>query len=348
MAFFFALNFQKRNTLMQTYNAIIKGTGNYHPEKVMTNDDLAKMVDTSDEWITQRTGIKERRIGSVENEEFPSGMAEHAAREAIKNAGLTPDDIDLILFSVTLPDMLFPNTASQLQTRLGISNQCACLDFNAACTGWVYGLQMVNSLVQTGVYKNALLVGCEMTSTFNNWEDRSTCVLFGDGCGATVISRDEENTGAMIFDSILGCDSSKSMALALPKGGSKEPITHEVLEKKEQYISMDGQVVFKAAVKTMSSHCATLLERNNLTLDDIDWFIPHQANLRIIETSAKLLNFPMERVIQTVQKYANTSSASIPAALHEAVMDGRVKRGQTILVAAFGAGLTSGAALIKF
>lgn len=333
---------------MQTYNAIIKGTGNYHPEKVMTNDDLAKMVDTSDEWITQRTGIKERRIGSVENEEFPSGMAEHAAREAIKNAGLTPDDIDLILFSVTLPDMLFPNTASQLQTRLGISNQCACLDFNAACTGWVYGLQMVNSLVQTGVYKNALLVGCEMTSTFNNWEDRSTCVLFGDGCGATVISRDEENTGAMIFDSILGCDSSKSMALALPKGGSKEPITHEVLEKKEQYISMDGQVVFKAAVKTMSSHCATLLERNNLTLDDIDWFIPHQANLRIIETSAKLLNFPMERVIQTVQKYANTSSASIPAALHEAVMDGRVKRGQTILVAAFGAGLTSGAALIKF
>ncbi len=333
---------------MQTYNAIIKGTGNYHPEKVMTNDDLAKMVDTSDEWITQRTGIKERRIGSVENEEFPSGMAEHAAREAIKNAGLTPDDIDLILFSVTLPDMLFPNTASQLQTRLGISNQCACLDFNAACTGWVYGLQMVNSLVQTGVYKNALLVGCEMTSTFNNWEDRSTCVLFGDGCGATVISRDEDNTGAMIFDSILGCDSSKSMALALPKGGSKEPITHEVLEKKEQYISMDGQVVFKAAVKTMSSHCATLLERNNLTLDDIDWFIPHQANLRIIETSAKLLNFPMERVIQTVQKYANTSSASIPAALHEAVMDGRVKRGQTILVAAFGAGLTSGAALIKF
>lgn len=333
---------------MQTYNAIIKGTGNYHPEKVMTNEDLAKMVDTSDEWITQRTGIKERRIGSVENEEFPSGMAEHAAREAIKNAGLTPDDIDLILFSVTLPDMLFPNTASQLQTRLGISNQCACLDFNAACTGWVYGLQMVNSLVQTGVYKNALLVGCEMTSTFNNWEDRSTCVLFGDGCGATVISRDEENTGAQIFDSILGCDSSKSMALALPKGGSKDPITHEVLEKKEQYISMDGQVVFKAAVKTMSSHCATLLERNNLSLDDIDWFIPHQANLRIIETAAKLLNFPMDRVIQTVQKYANTSSASIPAALHEAVMDGRVKRGQTILVAAFGAGLTSGAALIKF
>lgn len=333
---------------MQTYNAIIKGTGNYHPEKVMTNEELSKMVDTSDEWITQRTGIKERRIGSVEKEEFPSGMAEHAAKLAIKNAGIDPNDIELIVFSVTLPDMLFPNTASQLQTRLGITNHCACMDFNAACTGWVYGLQMVNSLIQTGVYKNALLVGCEMTSTFNNWEDRSTCVLFGDGCGATVISRDEDNTGAQIMDSILGCDSSKSMALALPKGGSKAPITHEVLENKEQYISMDGQVVFKAAVKTMASHCATLLERNNLSLDDIDWFIPHQANLRIIETAAKLLNFPMDRVIQTVQKYANTSSASIPAALHEAYTDGRVKRGQTILVAAFGAGLTSGAAIIKF
>jgi 3-oxoacyl-[acyl-carrier-protein] synthase-3 len=333
---------------MEIFNTIIKGTGNFHPEKVMTNDDLTKIVDTSDEWITQRTGIKERRIGSVEKEEFPSGMAEHAAKEAIKNAGIDANDIELIVFSVTLPDMLFPNTASQLQTRLGITNNCACMDFNAACTGWVYGLQMVNSLIQTGVYKNVLLVGCEMTSTFNNWDDRSTCVLFGDGCGATVLSRDESGSGAMIMDSILSCDSSKSMSLALPKGGSKSPITHEVLDKKEQFVTMDGPVVFKSAVKTMSSHCATLLERNGLGLDDIDWFIPHQANLRIIETAAKLLNFPMEKVIVTVDKFANTSSASIPAALHEALNDGRVKRGQTILIAAFGAGLTSGAAIIKF
>jgi len=332
---------------MSLYNTIIKGTGNYHPEKVLTNEELSKMVDTSDEWIVQRTGIKERRIGSVEKEEFPSGMAEHAAKTAIKNAGIEANDIELIVFSVTLPDMLFPNTASQLQERLGITNHCACMDFNAACTGWVYGLQMSNALIASGVYKNILLVGCEMTSTFNNWEDRSTCVLFGDGCGATVLSRDEDNTGATILDSILGCDSSKSMSLALPKGGSKSPITKEVLENKEQFISMDGPVVFKAAVKTMSSHCATLLKRNNLSLDDIDWFIPHQANLRIIETAAKLLEFPMEKVICTVEKYANTSSASIPSALHIALEDGRVKRGQTILVAAFGAGLTSGAAIIK-
>src|SRR5690606_19612873 len=155
---------------MQVFNTKILGTGKYHPEKIMTNDDLAKMVDTSDEWIFQRTGIKERRIGSVENEEFPSGMAEHAARDAIKNAGLSPDDIQMIIFSTTLPDMLFPNTASCLQERLGITNKCACFDINAACTGWVYGLAMANSLIQTGAFNNVLVVGCEMTSSFNNWD----------------------------------------------------------------------------------------------------------------------------------------------------------------------------------
>ncbi len=176
---------------MQIYQTKIQGTGKYHPEKVMTNEDLSKMVDTSDEWIMQRTGIKERRIGSMEKDEFPSGMAERASLDALKEAGLRPDDIDMIIFSTTLPDMLFPNTASQLQARLGIENKCACMDINAACTGWVYGLQVANSLVQTGVYENVLLVGTEMTSAFNNWEDRSTCVLFGDGSGATILSRAE-------------------------------------------------------------------------------------------------------------------------------------------------------------
>lgn len=333
---------------MKLYQTKIQGTGKYHPAKVLTNDDLSKMVDTSDEWIVQRTGIKERRIGSVEKEEFPSGMAEHAAKDAIKNAGLQPDDIEMIIFSTTLPDMLFPNTASQLQARLGIENKCACMDINAACTGWVYGLQVANSLIQTGVYKNILLVGTEMTSTFNNWEDRSTCVLFGDGSGATILGRAEEGEGSRILDSVLGSDSSKRMALALPKGGSMAPITHEVLDNKEQYITMDGQVVFKSAVKTMAQHCATLLERNNLTLDDIDWFIPHQANLRIMETVGKLLKFPMDRVISNVEKYANTSSATIPTAMNEAIEDGRIKRGQKIMVAAFGAGLTSGAAIFEY
>lgn len=333
---------------MQLYKTKITGTGKYHPSKIMTNDDISKIVETSDEWITQRTGIKERRIADIEKEEYPSGMAEHASRQAIKNAGLEPNDIDLILFSVTLPDMLLPNTASQLQARLGITTQCACLDINAACTGWVYGLQMANSLIQTGVYKNILLVGTEMTSGFNNWEDRSTCVLFGDGSGVTVLSRAEADSESFVLDSIMGSDSSKRMALALPKGGSMARITQEVLDNKEQFVTMDGQVVFKAAVKTMAQHCATLLERNSLSLDDIDWFIPHQANLRIIETVGKLLSFPMERVIVNVEKYANTSSATIPTAMHEAIEDGRIKRGQKIMFAAFGAGLTSGAAIIQF
>lgn len=333
---------------MNLFNTKISGTGSYHPAKVMTNEDLAKMVDTSDEWIVQRTGIKERRIGDLEKEEFPSGMSEHAARMAIKNAGLEPNDIEMILFSVTIPDMLFPNTASCLQERLGITNKCAALDINAACTGWVYGLTLANSLIQTGVYKNILLVGCEMTSTFNNWEDRSTCILFGDGSGATVLSRADVGEKSAILDSILSSDSSKKDALILPNGGAKSPLTIDIINAKEQFVTMDGQIVFKNAVKTMASHCVTLLERNNLTLDDIDWFIPHQANLRIIEAVAHLMKFPMEKVIVNVEKYANTSSATVPAALHEALGDGRIKRGQTLLFAAFGAGLTAGATLVRF
>jgi 3-oxoacyl-[acyl-carrier-protein] synthase-3 len=332
---------------MEFFKSKITGTGKYHPSKVMTNEDMSKIVDTNDEWIVQRTGIKERRIADAKTE-YPSGMAEFASRDAIKNAGLTPDDIDMIIFSVTLPDYLFPNTAGQLQEKLGITNQCACMDINAACTGWVYGLQVADSLIKTGVYKNVLVVGTEMTSSFNNWEDRASCILFGDGSGATVLSRNVDSDSCEIIDSILSCDGTKSQSLILKKGGAKSPISHEVLDNKEQFVSMDGQVVFKNAVKTMSRHCATLLERNNISKEEVDWFIPHQANLRIIETTAKLLDYPMEKVIVNVDKYANTSSASIPAALHEAFTDGRIKRGQTLLFAAFGAGLTSGAVLIKF
>lgn len=332
---------------MEIFKSKITGTGQFHPAKVMTNDDMAKLVDTSDEWITQRTGIKERRIAN-EKTEYPSAMAEHASRDAIKNAGLEPDDIDMIIFSVTLPDFLFPNSASQLQTKLGITSKCACMDINAACTGWVYGIQVANALIQTGVHKNILVVGTEMTSSFNNWEDRSTCILFGDGSGAVVLSQSDNEQSSEVIDSVLGCDGTKSESLILLNGGARSPISHEILDKKEQFVTMDGQVVFKNAVKTMASHCATLLKRNNLTVDDIDWFIPHQANLRIIETTAGLLKYPMEKVVVNVDKYANTSSASIPSALHEAYLEGRVKRGQLILMAAFGAGLTSGAVLIRF
>lgn len=333
---------------MELFKTKIAGTGKYHPEKIMTNEDIAKIVDTSDEWIIQRTGIKERRIGSVDKKEYPSGMATKAAQIAIKNAGIKPDDIDLILFSVTLPDMLFPNAASCLQDSLGITNKCGALDINAACTGWVYGLTMANSLIQTGMYKNILLCGTEMASAFNNWDDRNTCVLFGDGSGAVVLQPANSHEDSQIMDSILTSDSSKKESLILPAGGSKRPVREDVLANNEQWMSMDGPTVFKNAVKTMSSHCATLLERNNMTIDDVDWFIPHQANLRIIETTGSLLKCPPEKVIINVEKYANTSSASIPAALHEAVTDGKIKRGQIVLFAAFGAGLTSGATLLRY
>lgn len=333
---------------MEFYKTKIQGTGKFHPAKTLTNDDLAKMVDTSDEWIVQRTGIKERRIGDLSKDETPSGMAAHAAKMAIANAGLKPNDIDLILFSVTLPDMLFPNAASCLQEKLGITNKCGALDINAACTGWVYGLTLANSLIQTGVYKNILLCGTEMTSQFNNWDDRNTCVLFGDGSGAVVLGRSGANDSSEIIDSILTSDSSKKDSLILPAGGSARPVRQDVLDENAQWMSMDGQTVFKNAVKTMSSHCLTLLKRHNLSIEDIDWFIPHQANLRIIETTGNLLKCPPEKVIINVEKYANTSSASVPAALHEAYEDGRVKRGDLVLFAAFGAGLTSGATLLKF
>lgn len=329
-------------------NTQILGTGKYHPENIVTNEELSKRVDTSDEWIIQRTGIKERRIGSVENDEMPSGMAAKAAKIAIEQAGIEPNDIDMILFSVTLPDYLFPNSASVLQHKLGITNKCACLDINAACTGWVYGLTLANSLIKTGVYKKILLCGTEMTSNFNNWDDRATCVLFGDGSGAVVLSACEENEGSQIIDSILTSDSSKRESLILPAGGAIEPVRQKTLDENRQWMSMDGQTVFKNAVKTMSAHCAKLLKRNKMTVDDVDWFIPHQANLRIIETTGQLLKFPAEKTIINVEKYANTSSASIPAALHEAVSDGRIKRGDIVLFAAFGAGLTSGATLLRF
>jgi 3-oxoacyl-[acyl-carrier-protein] synthase III len=348
-AFFFMIfiSFQGKGFYMQLFKMKIQGTGKYHPEKIMTNDDLAKIVDTSDEWIVQRTGIKERRIADVAKGEYPSGMAEHSSKLAIKNAGLEPNDIDLILFSVTMPDRFFPSCAANLQKKLEITNKCPCLDMNAACSGWLYGMSMANSMIQTGLYKNILLVGTEMSTQFNNWGDRNTCVLFGDGSGAVVLGR-SNNEESFLYNSKLGCESEKAESLRLDKGGVREPITHEMIDNNEQSCEMDGAVVFKAAVKTMAKHSAIVLEEAGVSLDDVDWFIPHQANLRIIETTAKLLSFPMEKVIVNVQKYANTSSASIPVALHEAILDGRIKRGQNILMAAFGAGLTSAAVLIKY
>lgn len=333
---------------MKQFKTKILGTGSYMPDKVLTNYDIAKRVDTSHEWIVERTGIHERRIAQPEKGEVPSFMAAEAAKKALEAANLTPNDIDMILCSATLPDHFFPNTACMIQRRLEITNMCPALDVNAACTGWVYLLPMADAMIKTGLYKHILVVGTEMTSGFNNWDDRNTCILFGDGCGVAILGRAAENEDSEIYSTALSADSTKAEHLALEAGGAVKRITKEVLEKNEQWATMNGQEIFKAAVKTMASLSEKVIKDSGKTIEDVDWFVPHQANLRIIEAVGNRFNFPKEKVVVNVNKYANTSSATVPVAFDEAIRDGRIKRGDNILFAAFGGGLTSGAVFFKY
>lgn len=333
---------------MKLFNTKILGTGSYLPEKIVTNDDLSKRIDTSHQWIVERTGIHQRRVGDLSKDETPSGMAKRAALQAIEAANLTPNDIDLILLSSTMPDQSMPNTAAMVQHKLEITNNCPTLDVNAACSGWVYLLPMADAMIKTGVYKHILVIGSEMLSSFNNWDDRNTCILFGDGCGAAVLGRASENEDSQIYSTVLSCDSTKREHLTLWAGGAVKKITKEVIDNNEQWMTMNGQEIFKAAVKTMASHAEKVLKDADMTMNQVDWFIPHQANLRIIEAVGTRFGIPLEKVIINVDRYANTSSATVPVALDEAIRDGKIKRGDTVLLAAFGAGLTAGAILLKY
>ncbi len=333
---------------MKLFNTKILGTGSYLPEKILTNADIAKRVDTSDEWIAERTGIRSRRISDLSKDEMPSGMAKRATERALEAANLTPNDIDCILFSSTLADQAMPNAASVLQYKLGITNNCPALDVNAACSGWIYLVPIANALIQTGVYKHILVVGSEMLSSFNNWDDRNTCILFGDACGVAILGRASENEDSKIYSTVLSSDSSKKDHLTLWAGGSAKKITKEVIDNNEQWMTMNGQEIFKSAVKTMAAHAEKVVKEAEMTMADVDWFIPHQANLRIIEAVGNRFSFPLEKVIINVDKYANTSSATVPVAFDEAVRDGRIKRGDNVLFAAFGAGLTAGAIFFKY
>jgi 3-oxoacyl-[acyl-carrier-protein] synthase III len=333
---------------MKLFNTKILGTGSYLPDKIVTNDDLAKRIDTSHEWIVERTGIHQRRVADLDKGESPSGMAKEAALKAIEAANLTVNDIDMILVSATMPDQFMPNTASVLQEKLGITNLCPTLDVNAACSGWIYLLPMADAMIKTGLYKNILVVGSEKLSSFNNWDDRNTCILFGDACGAAVLGRASEDQDCRIYTSVLTCDSTKKDHLTLMAGGAVKRITKEVIENNEKWMTMNGQQVFKAAVTTMAAHAEKVVRDADLTMDQIDWFIPHQANLRIIEAVGNRFNIPMGKVIINVDKYANTSSASVPVALDEAIRSGKIKRGHNVLLAAFGAGLTAGAVCLKY
>ena len=327
------------------FNAKISGTGKFLPEKVITNHDLEKMVETSDEWIVTRTGIKERHI--VSENESTSILGAKAAEEAIKRSGIQKSEIDLIIVATFTPDMLMPSTACIIQDILKIPNTGA-IDIEAACSGFLYALSMANAYVVSGIYKNVLVIGAETISRFVDWSDRSTCVLFGDGAGAVVVSRAKENENSeFIGFKLLGDGSYKDM-LCIEAGGSLRPTNESTVSNKQHYLKMNGNSTFKIAVRTMAEMLESILKDHNIDIKDVKYLIPHQANIRIISAVAERLNLPMEKVIVNIEKYANTSAATIPIALEEAISDGRIKRGDLIAMVAFGGGFTSAAGLMIY
>ena len=317
--------------------ARISGTGSVLPDKILTNADLEKMVDTSDEWITERTGIKKRHI--VEGE-TTCDIAEVAARRAIDAAGIKPQEIDLIVVATTTPDRVFPSTACLLQDRLDIHG-CPAFDVQAVCTGFVYALGVADMFITTGKARHALVVGAETLSKITDWTDRTTCVLFGDGAGAVVLSASNEPG---ILSTHLHADGQYKELLTVPAGISEN---YEKLKAGEAYMEMKGNEVFKMAVNTLGRIVDETLAYNRMKKSDVDWLVPHQANIRIIVATARKLNMSMDHVVVTVDETGNTSAASIPLALDMAVRDGRIERGQTLMLEAFGGGFTWGSALLK-
>jgi 3-oxoacyl-[acyl-carrier-protein] synthase-3 len=321
-----------------TYSRI-EGTGRYLPERIMTNADLEKMVDTTDEWIRTRTGVEQRHVAA--EDELTSDLCVEAAKEAIESAGITAEDIDLILVGTTSPDLIFPNIATIIQEKLGIHG-CAAFSVEAACTGFIYALTTADKFVRAGESKCALVIGAEIITKLIDWTDRATCVLFGDGAGAVILKPSDEQG---IISTHLGADGKYRELLYYPVGVSKDLAKAGLGDSR---IMMQGNEVFKVAVKTLGNVATETLEANNIDQSELDWLIPHQANLRIIQATAKRLGLSMDKVIQTVQDHGNTSAASVPLALDVAVRDGRVKRGQLVLMEAFGGGFTWGSVLMRY
>jgi 3-oxoacyl-[acyl-carrier-protein] synthase-3 len=321
----------------------IISTGSYLPKKVLTNLDLEKMIDTSDEWITERTGIKERRI--ADESQTASDLACEASKVALERAGLKADDIDLIIVATVTGDMLFPSTACIIQDKLKATNAVG-FDINAACSGFLYGLYVADSFIRSRMHKRVLMVGTEVLSKITDWEDRTTCVIFGDGAGAVIIEPTEEDRG--ISSMHINSDGRLWELLYIPGGGSMIPASMDSVKKKLHYIKMKGNETFKVAVRTLEDLVIKTLDENKLKPSQLSLLIPHQANLRIVQATADRLGIPMNKVIVNLDRYGNTSAASIPIALDEAVMTGRIKDGDYILLEAFGGGLTWASALIKW
>lgn len=325
-----------------TYNAGIIGIGTGLPKEILTNDDLEKMVDTSDEWITTRTGIKERRI--ADKDIAASDLSTEAAHKAIKMAGINPGDIDIIIVCTVTPDMMYPSTAAIVQKNIEAFN-AAAFDLSAGCTGFIYGLTAATQFIRTGFSKNILVIGCDVLSRVTDFTDRNTCVLFGDGAGAVVVSRTDE---AGIIDEYIRADGTGGDYLYLPAGGSRLPASKDTVEKREHYTRMGGSEVFKFAVKAMPEAVNKLLEKTSLEVTDIDYLIPHQANMRIIDSAAKRLGIPMDKVGITIDRFGNMSSASIPITLFEEYNNGKIKPKDRVVLVGFGAGLTYGAVMLKW
>lgn len=320
----------------------IQGLGACIPEKVLTNFDLEKIVDTTDEWIRTRTGIRERRI--AEKGTCASDLGAPAAMEAIRNAGIQVSDLDLIIVASITPDCLFPSTACMVQHKIGA--RCGAFDLLAACSGFPYALSVADAFIRSGQYKNILAVGAEVLSSFIDWKDRSTCVLFGDGAGAAVLSRSKGEHE--IIASHLGSDGAQANILKIPAGGSAMPPTMETVKGGFHYLQMQGSELFKVAVRTMDEAARKVVNDAGYSVKDIDWLIPHQANDRILQAVAARLELPPEKVYINVDRYGNTSGASTVVALHEAVRDGKIKKGDNVVLVAFGGGLTWAATLIRW
>ena len=320
----------------------ITGLGMEVPSKVLTNADLAKMVETTDEWIRSRTGIRERRV--AEPGTTTSDLAVEAAREALEQARLDPKKLELLIVATTTPDMLFPSTSCLVQQRLGAAS-AVCFDLSAACSGSVFAIITAQQYLLVGRYRNALVVGAEVLSSFIDWTDRSTCVLFGDGAGACVL---EPVTRGGILATDMGSDGSAAELLYMPGGGSKYPPSHQSVDQRLHFLRMNGTEVFKVAVRRMADSAKRVMKDAKLTADDIECFIPHQANTRIIEAVAKRADLPLEKVYMNLQRYGNTSAASNLIALYEAVRDGVIKRDDHVVMVAFGAGLTWGSILLQW
>lgn len=324
-------------------NALITGWGMYAPERVMTNDEIATMVETSDEWIVSRTGIRERRIAA--DDETTTILSVRASRDALAVAGLDPAELDLVIVATCTPDYPLPATSVLVATELG-ATRAAGFDLQAACSGFLYGLASGTSFVRSGMYRNVLVIGVEILSRFLNWSDRSTCVLFGDGAGAVVIQASDQPGGMLgmdLFSDGTGCES-----IIVPAGGTIHPASHETVDARQHAIKMLGSEVYKYATRQMGESALAALRNAGMTVDDVDQFVFHQANLRIINSVQKQFGIPDAKTFVNIEKYGNTSAASVPMALTEAVASGRIKQGDRVLMVAFGAGYTAGAAVVEW